>query len=83
MSVTRKIYQKNADGNFIEVADIGRATFYAHFETKDALLKAICSDIFEHIFRGELCDYPGQTHNLQEKLAHILWHLKNHKKDIV
>lgn len=75
-------YENITVQDIIDKADVGRSTFYAHFETKDALLKAICSDIFEHIFKGEICDYPGQTHNLQQKLAHILWHLENHKKDI-
>ena len=75
-------YENITVQDIIDKADVGRSTFYAHFETKDALLKAICSDIFEHIFKGEICDYPGQTHNLQQKLAHILWHLENHRKDI-
>lgn len=69
--------------DIIDRADVGRSTFYSHFETKDALLKAVCSEIFEHIFKGELCDYPGKTVSLEEKLAHILWHLKDHKKDIM
>ncbi len=75
-------YENITVQDIIDRADVGRSTFYSHFETKDALLKAICSSIFEHIFKGELCDYPGETHSLQEKLAHILWHLKDHRKDI-
>ena len=75
-------YENITVQDIIDKADVGRSTFYAHFETKDALLKAVCSDIFEHIFKGELCDYPGQTISLEEKLAHILWHLKKNKKDI-
>ena len=76
-------YENITVGDIIERADIGRSTFYSHFETKDTLLKAICSDIFEHIFKGDICDYPGHTENLQEKLAHILWHLKDHNKDVI
>ena len=68
--------------DIIEEADICRSTFYSHFETKDLLLKAMCSEIFDHIFEGALCDYDGQTDQLESKLAHILWHLKNSKADI-
>lgn len=81
--LTTHRYENITVQDIIDHADIGRSTFYSHFETKDMLLKTMCSDIFEHIFRGDLCDYPGETHCLEEKLAHILWHLKNHKKDII
>ncbi len=37
-------------GEIIERADVGRATFYAHFETKEALLEALCEELFCHIF---------------------------------
>ncbi len=75
-------YENITVQDIIDKADVGRSTFYSHFETKDALLYAICSDIFDHIFKGDMCNYPGATHSLEEKLAHILWHLRDHKKDI-
>lgn len=81
--LSTQTYESITVQDIIDRADIGRSTFYSHFETKDMLLKAMCSDIFEHIFRGELCDYPGENHCLEEKTAHILWHLKSHKKDII
>ena len=51
---TELLSQKNFDqitvGEIIESADIGRATFYSNFETKDYLLKEFCKELFCHIF---------------------------------
>ncbi len=71
----------------IDEANIGRSTFYAHFETKDELLRAMCTDIFNHVFSNELQseqthDFSADNHRLQAKLTHILYHLKDSKKDI-
>ena len=48
--LAEKDYHQITVGEIIEKADIGRATFYAHFETKDYLLKAFCQELFCHIF---------------------------------
>ena len=50
----KKNYSSLTIQDIIDEADIGRTTFYAHFETKDELLKAICTDIFSHVFSDEI-----------------------------
>ena len=71
----------------IDEADVGRTTFYAHFETKDILLKEMCTEIIEHIFSHELHpeyshDFSAGKHDLQERLTHLLYHLKENKGNI-
>lgn len=71
----------------IDTANIGRSTFYAHFETKDDLLKAMCTDLFHHIIAAELPqesdhDYSKGSPNLELKLGHILYHLRESKKNL-
>ena len=72
----------------LDEADIGRSTFYSHFDTKDALLKEMCTEIFDHIFSQELHsetthDFSSSDHGLREKITHLLYHLKDNKGNIL
>lgn len=49
-------------GEIIEKADIGRATFYAHFETKDQLLEQMCDELFCHLFDSMTEGGEGHRH---------------------
>lgn len=69
--------------DIIDRADVGRSTFYAHFETKESLVKAMCSDIFDHIFQSAVCVYSDKGNGLDARLVHVLCHLRDSKKDVV
>ena len=45
--LSKKNYNKITVQEIIDLTDIGRSTFYSHFETKDDLLKEICRELFE------------------------------------
>lgn len=51
--LSKKNFNHITVGEIIERADIGRATFYSHFETKEFLLKEFCEELFCHIFDTE------------------------------
>lgn len=50
--LSQKDFEQITVGEIIDRADIGRATFYSHFETKDFLLKELCEELFCHILDG-------------------------------
>lgn len=83
-----KRYNNITVQEIIDEANIGRSTFYAHFETKDQLLKTMCTDIFSHVFSNEFIteethDFSDGNNGLETKLTHILHHLEDSKKNIV
>ena len=83
-----KSYSKITVQEIIDSANVGRTTFYAHFPTKDDLLRESCTDLFNHVFS----DNPGieATHNFSltagkpdSAITHILYHLRDNKKNII
>jgi len=71
----------------IDTANIGRSTFYAHFETRDDLLRAMCTDIFQHVFLHALPQESDQGFsdglaNLELKLGHVLYHLRESESNL-
>lgn len=86
--LAKKNYNKITVQEIIDLADIGRSTFYSHFETKDDLLKEICRELFEHIFSNDLnreCSklFENSNRNLKILITHILYHLKENKEKFI
>lgn len=86
--LSKKHYNQITVGDIIQRADVGRATFYAHFETKDFLLKELCGELFCHVFDsvegGEEkhrhifeCDAPSSA------VLHLLQHLARNDNNIL
>ncbi len=85
--LAKKRFEHITVQEIIDEADVGRSTFYAHFETKDALLREMCTDIFQHVFSPELSaeathDFSVDHPTLSVRLTHILYHLKDSEKNI-
>lgn len=86
--LSQKDFNQITVGEIIEGADIGRATFYSHFETKDFLLKAFCEELFCHIF-----DTEGKGENAHKHIfdcdcsdsafLHLLGHIKHNDNNIL
>ena len=66
----RKDFEKITIQELIDEAEVGRSTFYSHFETKEELLRSICSDLLEHLVHSSHdCSH---THGLKKEDEHPL-----------
>ena len=86
--LAEKTYHKITVQEIIDAANVGRTTFYAHFETKDDLLRALCEDLFGHIV-GSAMDCT-HTHGLysdgsapESVFCHLLQHLRENDNNIL
>lgn len=77
--LSKKHYNQITVKEIIDRADVGRATFYAHFETKDFLLKELCEELFCHIFDATEEGGEGHRHIFDcDTPAPIFLHLLRH-----
>ncbi len=86
--LSKKNYNRITVGDIIEQADIGRATFYAHFETKEYLLKALCEELFGHIINTAMGLPDGYFHCSRANptdsvFLHLLKHLQENDMNIL
>ena len=85
--LSQKSYSRITVQDIIDMANVGRTTFYAHFETKDDLLRELCTDIFHHVVMSARDLSAAHAHmvgseNPVDMITHVLWHLKENSRNI-
>lgn len=84
--LAEKDYSRITVEQIIQQADVGRATFYAHFETKDYLLKDLSQELFCHIF--DAVNHREHTHIFhceaeEPVFLHLFQHLQKNDNGIL
>ena len=85
--LSHKKYSGITIGEIIDKADIGRATFYSHFETKDYLLKELCKELFCHVFdsldgnKNKHC-HVFECDSDENVFLHLLRHLEKNDNNV-
>ncbi len=86
--LSQKSFEQITVGQIISLADVGRATFYAHFETKEYLLKELCEELFCHIFDAMGDGRDGHKHIFDcdapdSVFLHLFQHLRKNDNNIL
>ncbi|MBQ8896232.1 MAG: TetR/AcrR family transcriptional regulator [Clostridia bacterium] len=86
--LSKKNYNQISVQEIIDEANVGRTTFYAHFETKDFLLKSLCEELFDHIIdtaMGMPHSHSRLTCGLEADsvFLHLLRHLQENDLNIL
>jgi len=86
--LSTKDFNKITVEEIINNADVGRATFYSHFETKDYLLKEFCQELFCHIFDSENQNNHNHKHifhcdDSDSVFLHLFKHLQKNDNNIL
>ena len=84
--LAKKNYERITVEEIINLADVGRATFYAHFETKDFLLKDLCAELFDHLFLAQ--EDADDKKNLftcdirEDVFLHLFFHIQKNDNNL-
>jgi AcrR family transcriptional regulator len=86
--ITQKKYSDITVQDITDRANVGRSTFYAHFDTKDALLREMCTDLFNHVVRDHDAaerthDFSGEANDANSIITHIFYHMRDNRCNIV
>ena len=83
----KKSYRSITVQEIIDEADVGRTTFYAHFPTKDDLLRELSDEMLNHVFSPSLDkesthDFSKDGMSYRKLVSHILYHIKDSSMNI-
>lgn len=86
--LSQKNFNQISVQEIIDAANIGRTTFYAHFETKEYLLKDLCEELFGHIIDTAMGLPHGHYHyscgsKTDSVFLHLLRHLQENDRNIL
>ena len=74
--LNQKDYESITVQEIIDLADVGRSTFYSHYESKELLLDELCRYLFHHLFERE------ENITTEAYLAHIFSHFKKNQDHV-
>ncbi len=86
--LSQKSFNQISVQEIIDAANIGRTTFYTHFETKEYLLKELCEELFDHIIDTAMGNphdhkhYPCSSFS-DSVFLHLLQHLQKNDQNIL
>lgn len=86
--LAEKNYSQITVQEIIDAANVGRSTFYAHFETKDFLLEQLCEELFDHITNTAMGHHhEGGRYSCgsaeDSVFLHLLRHLQENDRNIL
>lgn len=74
-------YARMTVQDMLDVADVGRATFYAHFKGKESVLQAFVSSVVDHVASPMAAeaghDFTGHE-GVAAQVEHALCHVREH-----
>ncbi len=84
--LTEKRFHQITVEEIAQRANIGRSTFYAHFETKEELLAQMCREIFSHVLAPGLEGEDTHDFSLERDpyalVTHLLYHIRDKRRDL-
>jgi AcrR family transcriptional regulator len=82
--LAKKNYHHITVQDILDAADVGRTTFYAHFETKEYLLRDLCAELFGHIIDTTMGQASCACGDAADSVfLHLVRHLRQNDRGIL